>query len=171
MQANSFLYAINLREIHMWTNGLQYVHENAFQGLWSLQELHLFGGYLTSFSPNTFAPLFNLRFLEVSYNLIEVLDSRWFTNNTFITRLNFNHNIINAVAPNLVDMPGLTNLQLFNNTCVDNIFTINDQTREQVRLELNPCFVNYPTRLRRFWMELEGDLSLYYSNGTLVGHL
>lgn len=155
----------------MVTNGLEYVHENAFLGLWNLQDLILFGGNLVRFEPNTFSPLPNLRFLEVSWNLIEVLDSRWFANNTLISRINFNYNLIYAVSPNIVEQPGLTNLQLLQNVCVDNVFMINDQTRDQVRQDLDICFNNYPARIRRFWLELEGDLSLYWSNGTLVGHL
>jgi Leucine-rich repeat (LRR) protein len=116
----------------MWTNGLEYVHENAFLGLWNLQELHLFGGNLVRFEPNTFQPLPNLRFLEVSYNLIEVLDSRWFLNNTLLARIHFNYNLIYAVAPNIVDQPALTNLQLLENICVNDIFVINELTRDQV---------------------------------------
>jgi Leucine-rich repeat (LRR) protein len=155
----------------MWTNGLEYVHENAFLGLWNLQELHLFGGHLVRFEPNTFAPLPNLRTLEVSSNLIEVLDSRWFANNTFLSRIHFNYNQIYAVAPTILDNPVLTNLQLLANICVDNVFVINEMTRDQVRQELNTCFDAYPARVRWYCMALEGDISLYWSNGTLVGHL
>lgn len=160
-----------MREILLFTNGLEYVHENAFLGLLNLQELHLFGGHLTRFEPNTFNLLPNLRFLDVSYNLIEVLDSRWFVNNTFLSRIHFNYNMIYAVAPNLIDHPALTSLQLLANICVDNVFVINDLTRDQVRQELNTCHDNYPARIRNYCFQLEGDVTLYWSNGTLVGVL
>jgi hypothetical protein len=155
----------------MWFNGLEYVHENAFSGLWNLRELHLYSGHLTHLAPNTFSPMWNLRFLEISSNQLEIIDSRWFQNNTLIQQLNFNRNLIHSIHPSLVDMPLLTNLQLLENICVDATFTITDDNREQVRQALNNCFVNYPLRIQRFWMELEGDLAIYYANGTLIGNL
>lgn len=136
-----------------------------------MRELHIYGGQLTYLAPNVFSPLINLQYLDASSNQLEIIDSRWFVNNTMIRQLNFNRNLIHSIFPAIVDMPLLTNLQLLQNICVDDVFVITDVTREMVRQALNPCFINYPLRVQRFWMELEGDVSIYYANGTLVGTL
>jgi len=171
LEANTFRYAFNLQQIYFLGNDLEYVNEAAFAGLPNLQELALFGGRLTFLAPNVFAPLVNLRFFDASSNHLEIIDSRWFVNNSQIFQLNFNRNFIHSIHTSLVDMPMLTNLQLLENVCVDAMFLINDQTREQVRTQLNPCFENYPLRLQRFIIELEGDLGVYHGNGTLVINL
>lgn len=160
-----------MQQIFFLGNELEYVSESAFLGLPLLRELSLLGGRLTNIPPNTFAPLTNLRYFDASFNQLEIIDSRWFVNNSQIFQLSFNTNLIHSLHTSLVDMPMLTNLQLLNNNCIDAIFFINDLTREQVRTELRPCLDNYPSRITRFIIELEGDLSLFDGNGTLVVNL
>lgn len=155
----------------MWWNGIEYIHENAFAGLTNLRELHVTGGHLSTIFPNTFAPLPNLRYVDFSWNQLETVTTTWFQNNLWIVQLAFNNNLITSVHPNLIDMPLLSSLRLLNNICVNAIFTINDQTREQVRTQLNTCIENYPLRDQWFWMHLQGDLAIYWGNGTLVGTL
>jgi Leucine-rich repeat (LRR) protein len=171
LEDNTFQFASNLEVIKFFHNNIEYVEENAFVGLSNLRELHLIGGSLTYLPVNTFQSLINLHLVDISHNLFGVLDSRWFTNNTMLSQMSFNDNRLYAIHPSIVDMPLLTTLRLRVNLCVDNVFTITPQTREQVRAELNPCFEAYPLRRQIFRLELEGDMNILDENGTIIGVL
>lgn len=168
---HAFQHATNLQEIHLWFNNLEYIQEHAFAGLTNLRELHLTGGLLEYIPTNTFAPLINLQVFEANNNLIPYIDSRWFVNNTQINRLSFDDNRIFAVHPTLIEMPLLTTLRLLRNVCIDYIFSITPQTRDEVRQALMPCFEGYPMRQQVFRMELTGELNVYDEEGNVIGVL
>ncbi|XP_070502996.1 leucine-rich repeat-containing protein 15-like [Chironomus tepperi] len=171
LEANAFQFATNLRVLNMWFNNLENIDENAFAGLINLQEIHLYDGRLTFLAPNTFAPAPQLRLVEIGFNQLATIDHRWFVQNPLIAQLMFNNNQIDEIFPALVDMPNLTTLRLRNNVCVDNEFTITPANREQVRLALEACFLNYPLRVQRFELLLEGDLELIDEDGRVVVQL
>lgn len=171
LEAYSFQHAVNLEIINLWFNSLESIDENAFSGLVNLKELHLFAGYLTTIPPYTFAPLRSLYLVEIGQNQLRTIDHRWFTNNTMIGQLLFNRNQINEIFPEILNITTLTTLRLRENKCIDNEFIINDLTRDNVREELRMCFDNYPLRIQRFEMEVEGDLTLIDENGRVVINL
>lgn len=171
LDANAFQNATNLQILNLWFNQLEYVDEAAFTGLINLREIHLYDGRLTTLAPNTFAPAPQLYLVEIGFNQLTTIDHRWFVQNPLIGQLMFNNNQIDEIFPALVDMPNLTTLRLRNNICIDNEFTITAANREQVRLALEACFLNYPLRVQRFLLELEGDLELIDDDGRIVVQL
>ncbi|CAG9807351.1 unnamed protein product [Chironomus riparius] len=171
LEANTFQNATNLQILNMWFNNLEYIDEAAFTGLINLREIHLYDGRLTTLAPNTFAPAPQLYLVEIGFNQLQTIDHRWFVQNPLIGQLMFNTNQIDEIFPAIVDMPNLTTLRLRNNVCIDNEFTITPANREQVRLALETCFLNYPLRVQRFTLELEGDLELTDDDGRIIVQL
>jgi Leucine-rich repeat (LRR) protein len=170
IEANVFQNATNLEELYLWWNSeLNFVSENAFTGLENLRELHLISSNLPSILPRTFRPLTSLQLLELSQNGINYIDSRWFSTNRQLTHLQMNSNSIDAIHPSILDLPELTSLFLQGNRCVSNVFIITDSvSRQIVRNALLPCFDNYPTRKRRFVLDVEGDVTFFNESGNEI---
>ncbi|KAG5670092.1 hypothetical protein PVAND_000376 [Polypedilum vanderplanki] len=164
----SFMGASNLEVIRFWYNNLEQIRQDAFAGLNLLRELHVLGGTLREIPPYTFQPLTNLQFVEFSQNYLEIIDSRWFENNQNIQQMMFNSNQIYAVYPDIVEMPFLTSLSLLNNTCIDAVFAITADTRDEVRTQLFQCFDNYPRRQRTLRLELSGNMLIEDDDGNLI---
>lgn len=79
-----------------------------------------------------------------------------------------NSNQIKAIHSSLLELPELSTLFLESNICVSGIFSITNETRESVRRALQPCFDNYQTNRRRFILDVEGELTILYKNGTKI---
>lgn len=170
IEANVFNAMRNLEVLNLWWNtDLDYVSEDAFTGLESLIDLQIISSDIPFVLPRTFRPLTSLRFLELAQNKLGYIDSRWFSTNRQLTQLRMNSNSIDAIHPSLLDLPELTSIFLQGNTCVSNVFFITDNiSRENVRIALLPCFDNYPTRKRRFVLDVEGDVTFINEDGNEV---
>ena len=170
LEANIFQNVTSLEQLLLWWNvELDYISENAFTGLENLRELQVISSKVPYILPRTFRPLFALQILEVTQTKLEYIDSRWFSTNRQLAELKMNSNSINALHRSLLDLPQLTSLFLQGNTCVSNIFFISDSiSRENARNALLPCFDNYPTRKRRFVLDVEGDVTFINDSGNEI---
>lgn len=170
LEANVFQNATNLEQLFLWWNTeLDFLSEYAFSGLEKLNELHLVSSSIPYIQPQTFRPLVSLRFLELGQNRLDLIDSRWFSTNRQLGQLMMNSNDVSAIHPSLLDLPELSALFLEGNICVSDVFFINDiASREMARSALRPCFDNYPNRKRRFFMTVEGEVTISKENGTEI---
>lgn len=89
--------------------------------------------------------------------------------------LNLQGNNAIAVDPALID--NITNMQVLSlpdNICVNRIFFIKQEnlSLDYLRQELKQCFENFhqdkPKTLTRIILEIEGHLTLYNENGTVI---
>lgn len=169
---------ISITHLNFYSNRIEMIANNFFNGLENLRYLSLGGNSLTTITPQMMAPLGNLRQLLASFNQIETLSPRTFANNRYIHVIGLEFNNITALGPGIFDvLPSIVFIGLMGNECVDAEFEIDDElTLDVVNEELRGCFNNSipdPPRRRQVVFELFGNMTLNNDFGeeiaTVVG--
>lgn len=106
----------NLHKIHMKHCTLQEIHRDAFQDLSLLIELDLSNNLLKVLEPGLFANVGRLRSLLMSHNQILRLDDYLFVNMTFLSKVDVRFNQINHIGRNaFVNVTEMKEIELDNN--------------------------------------------------------
>lgn len=104
----------------------------------------------------------NLQQLFLETNQIRRIDGRLFANNTALTDINLQNNIINAIEFNFIEhLISLRVLNLISNECANQQFTIETGNLEPVLIALQSCFDNFVVKnVRQYRLILEGTLEI-----------
>lgn len=165
-----FAYAKNLEMIFLFDNQIVEIESTVFLGLNKLFHLSIGVNKISQMSAAHFAPLKSLERIYMIQNEIEVVGNDWFGANPLLTDIDIEYNKISSIGSNFLD--GLENLDyvlLSNNLCVNKNFKITeDFTIDDVRSGLQECFDNFvapPISGGNFTFELHGNLTIFDVNG------
>ncbi|CRL01814.1 CLUMA_CG015030, isoform A [Clunio marinus] len=166
LTGSPFFVRSTITDISFYSNQIEFIANTFFIGLLNLRYLSIEGNNIAALTPEMMAPLVSLRNFYASANRFETLSGRVFANNRNIEFIGLNENIINAIGPNAFDnLPNLEILALSQNSCVDEVFTINeDITIETVNQSLQQCFNNSvpePPRTRTLLFEVRGNMTFF----------
>lgn len=168
----------NLISLDLFGNSIEFIHENAFNGIPTLEEFVMDQNFIRQFPVNVFLPLPRLNLINFSDNPLGSIDGRIFANHPNLQSLLLTRCGINAIGRNFLDgMPNLGFLNLVGNLCINEFFVIHGTvTPDVVRQRLSTCFDNSgdgpPAEdERRFGMELRGGLVLRHMNGSEIVRL
>lgn len=175
IRSNAFYGIKDVEIISLNSNNITSIDENVFEGLLKLKLLFLKFNSIKTLGPNTFNLLNELLLLHLSFNGLSTIHGRWVENKPYLELLNLQGNNATAVDPVLID--NLTNLQILampDNICVNRIFFIKQEqlSLNYVRQELKQCFENFlqekPKNMTKIILEIEGHLTLFNENGTVI---
>lgn len=175
IRSNAFYGIKDVEVIRLNSNNITSIDENVFEGLLKLEVLYLNFNLIKTLGPNTFNSLNKLVMLHFAFNRISTFHGRWAENKPYLKVLNLQGNNATVVDPSLID--NLTNLQILSmsdNICVNRIFFIKQEqlSLNYVRQELKQCFENFlqekPKNVTRIILEIEGHLTLFNENGTVI---
>ena len=172
--ADTFINLPFLEELYFVSNNIFNVSVNAFIGLQNLISLRFERDLITTFLPFTFRSLVNLRNIFLTELNLQRIEGRLFASNRFLRIIDLQDNAINAIQSTFLN--NLANIQIINlmgNQCVNQFFSIeNNVTVTDVERNLTRCFNNYnnetPLNVTRLILEVEGHLTLFNENGTII---
>ena len=87
----------HLESLHLWSNGIEIIEENTFDGLSNLKSLWLTSNRLTSLSKDTFEGVPNLEYLALFQNELRTLDDGLFSGLTSLHTLLLFENELNEL--------------------------------------------------------------------------
>lgn len=172
---NAFNGASRVTILNIYNNSLVTIPENLFRGMSRLSYLSLERNQISRLHVNVFKQLQSLNNLLLSTNLFESIDGNLFEDNPNLTSLILNFNGINSVNRDFLNsLPNLRVLQMLQNRCVNNIWTVgvNQVTIETIRQGLSTCFDNHVdvpgNNVKRFNLKLRGTLIIRDENGNEI---
>lgn len=196
IRPNAFMGATNLRSLEIQGNNLTTLNTNAFNNLQNLELLTLRNNNIMRLAGNVFEGLGQLLFLSLDFNPLNNLQGdifspltsleyffaenvgldrvggRLFEDNRSLRILDLPNNNITAIESNFIDnLRNLTILNLLGNNCTDSFYSItNSSVFDEIRRDLSQCFNNFEPRLQvtRLILEVEGHLTLFNENGTMI---
>lgn len=125
----------------MMSTELSFLLPSWFADMQSLEILHIERNHLQELPTGVFGALNNLRDLYISQNNISMIDSESFGSLARLRTFNAPFNRINGIDPNFFDNAELLNsLSLYGNICNGDIFTNVQNSRDEVRQVIQPCF-------------------------------
>ena len=175
IRSNAFYGIKDVEVIALDSNNIQSIAADVFDGLYNIKELSLRFNSIKTLGPNIFKSLVKVELLYLSFNGLTTIDGNWIENKPFLEVLNLQGNNATAVDPALID--NITNLEVLSlpdNICVNRIFFIQQEklSLDYLRQELKQCFENFhqdkPKNLTKITLEIEGHLTLYNENGTVI---
>lgn len=196
IRPNAFVGATNIRSLELQGNNVTTLNANAFNNLQNLEILTLRDNNIMRLAGNVFAGLGRLVFLSLDFNPLNILQGdifnpltsleylfaesvgldrvggRLFENNRALKILDLPNNNITAIESTFIDnLRNLTILNLLGNRCTDSFYSITDNSVfDEIRRDLSQCFNNFAPGLRttRLILEVEGHLTLFNENGTVI---
>ena len=172
LNSNSFNHLERLEILTLRNNKIMDLNGNVFQGLGQLNFLSLNNNTLRSLQDDIFSPLTSLEYLFADTIEVDRIGGRLFENNRSLRVLDLPNNNITAIESNFIDnLRNLTILNLIGNHCTDSFYSItNSSILDQIRSDLSQCFTNFAPRLNvtRLILEVEGHLTLFNENGTVI---
>lgn len=135
--------AEHLKSFQSFENDLT-IDENAFQYVYNLEKLTLPYNNIGKIPPKTFQGLTRLKNLDLSYNLLEFVDQKWFSSDLQrLSNVNLSNNLIKEIQKTSFDLlPYLRILDLVNNICTGSKFE--NKTFLQINQDIAHC---YPCRI------------------------
>jgi Leucine rich repeat len=144
IQSHAFPVASRLRELFLFFNSIEHIHENAFVGLHRLEILSLQRNRIHSLHINVFRPLKMIDDLTLTQNQLKTILGRQFFFNQRLRRLALTSNQIDAIESNFMDpIRELNILALSLNRCISNTFFFGIHSNQTILRELQPCFDNF----------------------------
>jgi Leucine-rich repeat (LRR) protein len=154
IDSSMFRNMSHLDELNLVDCSVESIEENAFSNLKFLRKLDLAGNKIQELFVNVFRSLVNLKELNLANNLIEIVPVpvNLFQGIHKLTVVSMAYNRIDKIAEGTFDeLPGLTNLDLRNNSCIDRAYGLHWSNGsidlEQITLDLGECNNNYESFL------------------------
>ncbi|CAO1409485.1 unnamed protein product [Diamesa serratosioi] len=175
IRSNAFNGIMHVESIALDSNHITSIDEDVFEGFHLLELLSLKFNSIKTLGPNIFKSLHQITTLQLSFNGLNTINGRWFENKPLLEVINLQANNVTAVDPAIID--NIANLQILamtDNICVNRIFFIEQEqmSLNYLRKELKQCFENFnqgnPQNRTKLILEIEGHLTLYNENGTVV---
>lgn len=172
LNGNAFNHLQNLQTLSIRNNNIMQLDGNVFQGLERLSFLALDFNPLRRLAGEIFSPLVNLEYLFAESIAVDRIGGRLFQDNRSLRVLDLPNNNITAIESNFIDdLRNLTILNLQGNLCTNSFYSItNASIFDDIRRDLSECFNNFAPRrdVTRLIMEIEGHLTLFNENGTVI---
>lgn len=168
IEANAFKGGSKIMSLDLILNKIETIHETAFDGLVALRFLYLDGNQITHLPGQLFRSCKRLETLNAPVNFLDSLDGRLLSNSLQVRVLDFSRNSINAIGFKFLnELNNLTTFRLEGNRCANDSWTISDKvTIDTIRGNLNYCFRNADTKLKRFKLEVKGSIVLRNEDGS-----
>lgn len=132
----------NLRTIHLYTNQLNRLRPEWFEGFFRLETLQMWGNNIPEIPPGTFKNLFNIRTMQIYNNNIRIIPSNAFPclmQN--LTTFDIRTNRIEAIDPKFFEnAPNLNSVDFNQNLCNNRTYTNFRVNRTQYLSEFQQCF-------------------------------
>lgn len=157
LEANTFVESPKLSTLIFDFNHINFISENAFANLSELTHLYLTHNELTHINRDTFLPLKNLDMIFLNENQLEFIPQGLFRKNKKLTTINLAENKIMAVTYKaFYKLRFLNDLDLRNNTCVDQHFRNASQKIGAIERDLKTCdSPSYSEDLKNDFIEIE----------------
>ncbi len=148
VDSSKFKNMSHLDELNLVDCSVENIEENAFPNLKFLRKLDLAGNKIQELFENVFRSLVNLEELTLDNNLIEIVPVNLFQGSQKLIVLSMAYNRIDKIAEGAFnELPGLTNLDLSNNSCIDKAYgphwSNGSIDLEQITSDLRECNNNY----------------------------
>jgi hypothetical protein len=141
----AFIGATSMDGIYLMNNEIKKVDEHAFVGCNYVNEIDLSGNEIEELPMNLLRPVIRLTWFDAGSNSFTKLDGDLFARKYQIYHINFPRNQINAISRSFMNHLAVVNqVDLRWNVCNGRIYVFpSTSTLEEMRDELEPCFVNY----------------------------
>lgn len=140
---NIFKPLIFLSYLTLAQNQISTLRPEWFAPLQKLTFLSLNSNLIENLPKNIFAPLNSLKTLMMESNKLKIINSDAFSIKPNLTNFYFFNNQINSIDRRLLDMVGVTAIDMRTNICANKTITDTTVTKDTMRAELKKCFDNY----------------------------
>lgn len=136
---------LTLETVDLQLNNIRFLEADAFKGLTRLEFLYLRFNQITFPPIGVFNTLSNLNLIDFESNDFRQIDETLFAGNPRLNAIFADRNGIDRISPRFADnLMQLGSLRLNLNKCVNRVFFLfNEQARETMMRELQPCFDNF----------------------------
>lgn len=159
---NIFKSLTSVTMLTLGSNQIKTLRPEWFIGLDNLPYLHLITNLIEELPKNIFAPLKNLGFLGLSGNSLKVINSDAFSFHPKLNMMFLKDNQISAVDRRLLNVTGLTQVDMRNNVCANKIITDETVTKDIMRADLKNCFDNFKPPICRKCFGLIDEIQLNF---------